>query len=626
MLLLHRTGSICTVKFKYYFITLHPFAGAPFAMQMQLTGAQWRMHTDAKEPVLVSIVSCASRRNYNFARNLSSFTRDTALADAVAGAFAREPALAGAVAGAFAREPALAGAFAREPALSDAVAGVFAREPALADAFSREPELANAFAREPALARAFAREPALADTVARAFALEPALANSFAREPSIARAFALEPAIADAFARERNITVVYAREPALARAFAQVPLFARAFDRELELEAALFREPSLGLAFAREPALADAFTREPELARAFAREPALPRAFAREPALADAFAREPALARAIAREPGLADALAREDAFARAFAREPALADAFARDPTLTDAFAREPAPLVFGVDVVNRCVKRLYSTTGNLLDAYRAPGDTGVHNVLLPNTYDENELYIIESKQVSHLVGVLYRDETTFSLVRLAWRFEVDREDKEAWECTGSAEFYRVDTKQLVPQAPPTSLCRAGSHVLCAVSSTYRLAAFVYKGRDEPLKAAGDQRFDEKLLHVDALNSATGPLIAIAFADESIRLYRNEAQHKKTRFSLLETFRVFCENVDKLLFAGERLLVAERSGEEDEDEHRVWSCRVMGERLYPEGRVLLGSPISVASWCYDAKFKHIYYVDALTKETLRFE
>ena len=158
---------------------------------------------------------------------------------------------------------------------------------------------------------------------------------------------------------------------------------------------------------------------------------------------------------------------------------------------------------------------------------------------------------------------------------------------------------------------------------MLCAVAGAHRLAAFEYTSRNEPLKAAGDQRFDEAIVHVDALTSDTRSLVAIAFADDSIRLYRLQkkllSQLTETRLDLQETFRVECEHVHKLLFAGDRLLVNARF--DDEDEHSIWSCHVMGERVYGEGRVLLDSNISVASWCYDHKDNQIYCVDSATND-----
>ena len=121
--------------------------------------------------------------------------------------------------------------------------------------------------------------------------------------------------------------------------------------------------------------------------------------------------------------------------------------------------------------------------------------------------------------------------------------------------------------------------------------------------------------------MHVDTLNSATGSLVAIAFADDSIRLYRPV---NETRFDLQETFRVVCENVHKLLFAGERLLVAARS--EDEEADHLWSCRVVGERISGEAHMLLDKQRSIDSWCFDHKFNRIYCVDSDTKETLKLE
>ena len=187
------------------------------------------------------------------------------------------------------------------------------------------------------------------------------------------------------------------------------------------------------------------------------------------------------------------------------------------------------------------------------------------------------------------------------------------------------SAEFYRKETDQFAVDAPSTSLCRAGSHVLCVVAHSPRLAAFKYTSSEEPLRTAGDQRFAEEILHVDAFNAATGSLVAIAFADETIRLYRSGTlQPKETHFVLQETCRVVCENVQKLLFAEERLLVAERSKDEETD--RVWSCRIVGEQLSGEAHVQFDKETSVESWCFDNKFNQLYCVDSVTKETLKLE
>ena len=98
-----------------------------------------------------------------------------------------------------------------------------------------------------------------------------------------------------------------------------------------------------------------------------------------------------------------------------------------------------------------------------------------------------------------------------------------------------------------------------------------------------------------------------------------SIGRRRSFCPTRRTRLDLQVTFRVVCENVHKLLFSGDRLLVNARS--DDEDEHTIWSCRVMGERVCGEGRVLLDSRISVASWCYDHRDNQIYCVDSATND-----
>ena len=347
-----------------------------------------------------------------------------------------------------------------------------------------------------------------------------------------------------------------------------------------------------------------------------ARDPKFAAVVTRDPKFAAAVARDPELAAAVARDPELAAAWARNPELAAAWARDPELAADVARNPELAAAAKWVRTPILFGSDDANRCIKRLYSNTGQLALAYKATSDTRVHNLLVPNVYDENDLLAIESKQISRQVGVLIRNETVFSLVPLTWHFKADSEEKEVWQVTWFAELYRVDIEPGA-EAQTTSLCRAGNYVLCAVAQSNRLAAFEYTNRDAPLKSAGDYRFYDGIVHVDAFSSgaATGSLVAIAFTDDSIHLYRQ--QLKETRIDLQETCRVKCEHVHKLLFAGDRLLVSARSDEENE--HSVWSCHVERERLYGEGLVQLGSEISVESWCYDHTDNQIYCVDADT-------
>ena len=373
-----------------------------------------------------------------------------------------------------------------------------------------------------------------------------------------------------------------------------------------------------------QPDFAAALAAEPTLAAASARQPDFVAIFARQPALTTALNAEPEFAAALAAEPDFTAALVAEPDFAAALLAEPDFAAVFARQPALATALSRQPEPFVIGADDANRCIKRLYTSSGRIVDTYRGMGETRVHNVLLPDLYDESDLCAIESAYVSRLVGVFIRNETLFRLVRL--KYNKESEKNETWIQIWSAEFYRMDSEQLDAEAPRTSLCRAECHVLCAVAHSHRLAAFEYTSSREPLRLAGDQRFNEEIEHVDAFNSATGSLVAIAFADDSVRLYRNGSQQaKEIRFALQETCRVLCENVRKLLFAGERLLVAARSDDEEADS--IWSCRLVGERLYGEARVLLDlQTAAVESWCFDHKFNQIYCVDSVTNQTHKLE
>ena len=418
------------------------------------------------------------------------------------------------------------------------------------------------------------------------------------------------------------VSCVSSRNPDLFRIVARNPEFAATCARNHKFAAAFARDPEFAAAVARNPEFAATCARNPEFAAAFARDPELAAAVARDPESATAFTRNKELVAAVARDPEFAAACARNPESAAACARIPEFAAAFARNPRFETLSKWMPAPLLFCSDDANRCIKRLYSNTGQLAQTYRAESDTRMHNLLVPNAYDENDLFAIQSKHISRLAGVFIRNETVFSLVRLTWHFKADSEEKEVWQVSWSAELYRVDMEQRRgAEAPTSSLCLAGSFVLCAIAGAHRLAAFEYTSRDEPLKMAGDQRFDEAIVHVDALTSDTRSLVAIAFADGSIRLYRPQkkllSQSTETRLNLQETFRVVCEHVHKLLFAGDHLLVSARS--DDEDEHSIWSCHVMGERVYGEGSVLLDSKISVASWCYDHTDNQIYCVDSAT-------
>ena len=284
-----------------------------------------------------------------------------------------------------------------------------------------------------------------------------------------------DPALAEALARNSNIAGALARKPvlagAIANALARERVLAQDPDLAGQLAGSLAREPAIVTAFARDPAFACAF------AGAIAREPAFVGAFALKPASTGALTRDTAFARALAK------------VLFRDFKIAKALVDVYEQEPALACAITREPAPLVFGVDEANQCIRRLYPNTNRIAEVYKPEGDARVHNLLLPDTFDENHLCAIESTRVSRLVGVLIRQETLFRLVLLSWHYTNDSADKEKWETTWSAEFYRTDTELLDAERPLTALCRAGSYVLCAVARSHRLVAFEYKSPNEPLK-----------------------------------------------------------------------------------------------------------------------------------------
>ena len=130
-----------------------------------------------------------------------------------------------------------------------------------------------------------------------------------------------------------------------------------------------------------------------------------------------------------------------------------------------------------------------------------------------------------------------------------------------------------------------------------------------------------GDQLFERDILSVDSFNSGTGSLIAIAFVD-GIRIYRHSSvQSEFASFNFQETFHVNLENVHKLLFAGARLLVAERSQDEMD---RVWSMSIVGEKLDAVERVEHELQFSVQSWCIGPGENIFYCLDSDTNDLLK--
>ena len=271
----------------------------------------------------------------------------------------------------------------------------------------------------------------------------------------------------------------------------------------------------------------------------------------------------------------------------------------------------------LFVADAANACIKWFDHRDDTLKQVYRAERGGRVHNALLPDAR-RLDLFAIDSLDNSGL----NKAETRYRLLRLRWTAS---EEREIWIVKWAEEFYRVDSKQLDANAQHSSLCRAGGHVLCSVARSRRLVAFKYQTeneREEKGEIVGEQ-FDEKIVHVDALNSTTGSLVAIAFS-EGIRLYRHEsAQPKAGALNFQETHRVNRENVHKLLFAGERLLVAQRSQNEVDC---IWSSNIVDARLSDEKPVHHELQFSVQSWCIGSGENSFYLVNSGTKDLLKLE
>ena len=282
----------------------------------------------------------------------------------------------------------------------------------------------------------------------------------------------------------------------------------------------------------------------------------------------------------------------------------------------------------LFVADAANACIKWLDHRDDTLKQVYRVERGARVHNALLPDAR-RLDLFAIDSLLDN---SGLNKAETRFRLLRLRWTIKKEKEkkkveEKEIWNVKWAEEFYRVNSEQLDANAQNSSLCHAGGHVLCSVTLSRFLVAFKYQTEnernEEKGERVGDQQFDKEIVHFDALNSTAGSLVAIAFVD-GIRLYRHEsAQPKAGALNLQESYRVNRENVHKLLFAGERLLVAQRSQNEVDC---IWSSNIVDARLADEKPVHHELQFSAQSWCIGPGENIFYLVNPITNDLLKLE
>ena len=199
----------------------------------------------------------------------------------------------------------------------------------------------------------------------------------------------------------------------------------------------------------------------------------------------------------------------------------------------------------------------------------------------------------------MSRLAGVLIREEARFDLVQLI------EKGKDMWEIEVQHEFYRREIKAQMLQ---TILGRFGKLVICAVANSLRISAF----HELSLEYAGTQRFNAGLLSLAPLESSNGPLLALAFNDDSIRLFRHNSKNKI--FKLQEMSRVASENVSKILTLVPRLIIAKR--DENEDCDRLWGCWQEAECLDPQGWMNMNQKIKIQCWIGCNEAQSLFVVD----------
>ena len=255
------------------------------------------------------------------------------------------------------------------------------------------------------------------------------------------------------------------------------------------------------------------------------------------------------------------------------------------------------PMPAAAGVllaDLANGTVRLFAPHTGALgaLLHRTAGADSQVYTALAASA---DAVYVVESRDVSRLVGPVINNERVYSL--LAVRRRADAPDD--WRADCAVEFFRMSHIEGYYNA---HVCFAGRTLLCGVENSRRITA-VECDESGALKRGGHVDFDEVLFDVATFESGSDRRLVACFGDNSLRLFAISSAAADPALSLSELWHTQCPRPGRVLVSGARILVTDSLDEAEEP--KLWLWRAEANRLELQ-QVLRLPPneLVVQCWC----------------------
>ena len=224
-----------------------------------------------------------------------------------------------------------------------------------------------------------------------------------------------------------------------------------------------------------------------------------------------------------------------------------------------------------------------LYSTAG---------ADYRVYTALAASA---DAVYVVESRDMSRLVGPVINNERLYSL--LAVRRRADAPDD--WRADCAVEFFRMSHTQSYANA---HVCLSGRTLLCGVENSRRITA-VECDESGALKRGGHVDFDALFFDMAAFESGSDRRLVAGLGDKSLRLFAISSATAAPALSLSELWRTQCPTPGRVLVSGARILVADTL--RDTEEPKLWLWRAEANRLELQQELRLPpNELAVKCWC----------------------
>ena len=258
--------------------------------------------------------------------------------------------------------------------------------------------------------------------------------------------------------------------------------------------------------------------------------------------------------------------------------------------------FGMNPMPAAAGVllaDYANGTVRLFAPHTGALgaLLHRTAGADRRVYMALAASA---DAVYVVESRDVSRLVGPVINNERAYSLLTV--RRRADAPDD--WRADCAVEFFRMSHTQSYKNA---HVCLAGRTLLCGVEYTRRITA-VECDESGALKRGGHVDFEADFFDMAAFESGSDRHVVAGFGDNSLRLFAISSAAAAPALSLSELWRTQCPRPGRVLVSGAGILVIDPLADIEELKLLVW--RSKANRLELQQELRLPNELEVHCWC----------------------